>query len=114
MSGLVHNFTARKQKIDAILEQATDAIPKVARGSNQPGSDGGLEVQANVIPDSPKMSLNDQLVMKNVTIEESREASLVLAALQVVHPPEEATSQLDRAKYTRAGRRKPLLPDVCW
>ena len=44
-------------------------------------------------------------------MEDSREASPVPAALQVVHPSEEATGKLDRAKYTRAGRRKPLLPD---
>ena len=29
----------------------------------------------------------------------------------MVHPSEEATGKLDRAKYTRAGRRKPLLLD---
>ena len=27
----------------------------------------------------------------------------------MVHPPEPATGKLDRAKYTRTGRRKPLL-----
>ena len=29
----------------------------------------------------------------------------------MVHPPEQATGQLDRAKYTRTGRKKPLLPN---
>ena len=29
----------------------------------------------------------------------------------MVHPPEQATGQLDRAKYTRTDRRKPLLLD---
>ena len=57
------------------------------------------------------MSLNDQLATENVTMEDSREASPVPAALQVVHPFEEATNQLDRTKYTRSGRRKPLVPD---
>ena len=83
----------------------------MARGSSQPGPDGGSEVQAIVISGSPKMSLNDQSVTRNVTMEESKVASLVPTALQVVHPPEEATGQLDRAKYTRTGRRKPLLPN---
>ena len=69
-------------------------------------------MHAIVIPSSPEMSLNNQPVTKNVTMEESREASPVPAALHVVHPLEEATSQLDRAKYTRAGPRKPLLPDL--
>ena len=29
----------------------------------------------------------------------------------MVHPPEQATGQLDKAKYTKTSRRKPLLPD---
>ena len=53
----------------------------MARGSSQPGLDGGSEVQAIVISGSPEMSLNDQLVTGNVTMEESREASPVLTAL---------------------------------
>ena len=32
MSGLVHNFAARKRKRDASLEQAANALPEVARG----------------------------------------------------------------------------------
>ena len=44
MSGFVHNFAARKWKRDAILEQEADVVPVVARGSSQPGSDGGSEV----------------------------------------------------------------------
>ena len=49
--------------------------------------------------------------MGNVTLEKSKEVSSVPTALQVVHPLEQATSQLDRAKYTRTGHRKPLLLD---
>ena len=44
MFSLVHNFSAQKWKRDAILEQAADVAPKVARGSSQPGPDGGSEV----------------------------------------------------------------------
>ena len=114
MSGLVHNFAARKRKRDVILEHAADATPEVARGSSQPGSDGGSEVQAIIILGLPEMSLNDQPVTGNVTLEESREASLVLATLRVVYAPEQATGQLDRAKYTRTGHRKPYFLIVCW
>ena len=59
MSSLVHNFSARKQKRDAILEQAVDTVLEVAGGSNQPRPDGGLKVQAIVISISLEMSLND-------------------------------------------------------
>ena len=34
--GLVHNFSARKIKRDAILKQVDDAVPEVARGLSQP------------------------------------------------------------------------------
>ena len=111
MSDLAYNFASRKRKRDAILEQAVDVVPEVARGSSQPGPDGGSEVQAIVISSSPKMSFNDQPVTRKVTMEESRELSPVPATLQVVHPPEEATGKLDRAKYTWTDRRKQLLPD---
>ena len=57
------------------------------------------------------MGLNDQPALGNVTLAESIEASLVPAAIQVVHLPEQAVSQSDRAKYTRAGNKRPLLPD---
>ena len=49
--------------------------------------------------------------MGNVTLAESREASLVPASIQVVHPLEQAADKSDRAKYTRAGRKRSLLPD---
>ena len=111
MFGLVHNFSARKWKRDAIFEQAADVILEVAEGSNQPCPDGGSKVQVIVISGSPKTSLNDQLAMGNVTLEESREASPVPAALQVIHPPEQVTGQLDKAKYTWTSRRKSLIPD---
>ena len=32
MSGLVHNFSARKWKRDASLEQAADVVPEMAEG----------------------------------------------------------------------------------
>ena len=68
-------------------------------------------MQAIIISSSLEMGLNDQPAMENVTLAESREASLVPVALQVVRPPEQAIGQSDRAKYTWTDRRKPLLPD---
>ena len=34
MSGLVHNFAARKWKRDAMLEQSANVVPKAAKGSS--------------------------------------------------------------------------------
>ena len=110
MSDLIHNFSARKWKRDAILEQAADALPEVAGISGQPCSDEGSELQAIVISGSPEMGLNDQSALENVTLVESKEVSPVSAAIQVVHSPEQAIGQSDRAKYTRDGCRiDPLI-----
>ena len=111
MFDLVHNFAAWKRKRDASLEQVADAVPEVAGGTGQSCLDRGSEVQAIVISSSPEMSLNDKPTMENVTLAESREASPIPATLQVVRPSEQAIGQLDRAKYTRTSRRKPLLLD---
>ena len=81
MSGFIHNFAARKRKRDAILEQGADAPSEVVRGSGQPCLDEGSEVQAIVISVSLEMGLNDQLALENVTLVESREASLVPVAI---------------------------------
>ena len=72
MFDLVHNFTARKRKRDAIREQVASALPEVAGGSGRPRSNEGLEVQAIVISGSPKMGLNDQSTLENVTLVESK------------------------------------------
>ena len=111
MSDLIHNFAARKRKRDASLEQVASALLELAGGSGQPCSDEGSEVQAIVISGSLEMGLNDQPALENVTLVESREASPVPAAIQVIHPPELSAGQSSGAKYTRAGRRRPLLPD---
>ena len=72
MSDLIHNFAARKRKRDAILEQVADALHEVPRGSGQPRSDEGSEVQTIVISGSPEMALKDQPALENVTLVESR------------------------------------------
>ena len=59
MYDLIHNFAAWKQKRDASLEEAADAIPEVAGGSDQPRLDEGSEVQEIVISGSPEMGLNE-------------------------------------------------------
>ena len=100
MSGLIHNFYARKRKRDASLEQVVDAVLEVVGGSGQPCQDGGLEVQYIVISGSPEMGLNDQLALGNVTLVESKEAFPVPAAIQVVHPPEQVAGHSNSAKYT--------------
>ena len=83
----------------------------MAWGSGQSHSDEGSEVQAIFISGLPEMGLNDQSALENVALEEFREAFPAPATIQVVHPPEQAAGHSDKAKFTRAGRRMPLLPD---
>ena len=109
MFDLIHNFSARKLKRDASFERAADAIPEVVGGLGRSCSDEGSKVPEIVISGSPEMGLNDQSDPENVALAESREALLAPAAIQVVHPPEQPAGQSDKAKYTRAGRRRPLL-----
>ena len=45
-------------------------------------------MQVIVISGSPETSLNDQSSSENVTLVESRDASLAPAAILMVHPPE--------------------------
>ena len=84
MFDLVYNFAAHKQKHDASFKRVAEAIPEVVRGEV-------LDVQAIVITGSPEMCLNDQSALKNATLVESREASPTLAAIQVIHSPEQAS-----------------------
>ena len=59
-------------------------------GLGQSLSDEGSKVPTIVISGSPKMGLNDQPTLENVTLAKSREAFPSPAAIQVVQPPEQA------------------------
>ena len=111
MSYLIHNFAARKRKRDVSFERAADAIPRVAEGSGRSPSNEGSEVPTIVISSFPEVGLNDQSALENVALAESKEALPAPIMIQVVHPPEQPTGKSDKAKYTRAGRRRPLLPN---
>ena len=64
-----------------------------------------------MISGSPEMGLNDQSALENVALVESREAFPALATIQVVHPHEQAAGHSDKAKFTRARHKRPLLPE---
>ena len=104
MSDLVHNFAARKLKRDASFKRVVDVIPEVARGK-------GPDVQEIVILGSLEMGLNDQSDLENTTLVESGEAFPTPAAIQVIHPPEQAFGKLERPRYTRAEQSRPRLLD---
>ena len=60
--------------------------------------DGGLEMQAIVIPGSPKMGFSDLLGPEDVALEKAREHTPIPPALQVIHPPNRSESHPDIAK----------------
>ena len=64
-----------------------------------------------IISSSPEMGLNDQSDLENVALEEFEKVFPAPVTIQVVHPLEQAAGQSDKAKYTQAGRKRPLLPD---
>ena len=68
-------------------------------------------MQEIVISGSLEMGLNEHPAPEKVTLAESREAFPAPAVIQVVHPLEQVAGQSDKAKYTRARSRRPLLPD---
>ena len=72
------------------LINGANASFEVVGGLGHPHLDEGSGVQIIVISSSPEMGLNDQSDLENVTLVESRKASPVPAAIQVVHPPEQA------------------------
>ena len=51
MTGLLDRYAARKRK----RQDSAEREPDQAEGSNRPTTKGGSEMQAIVIPDSPKM-----------------------------------------------------------
>ena len=104
MSDLVHNFSTRKLKRDASFKRVVNIITEVARGE-------GLDVQEIVILGSLEMGSNDQSNLENATLVESGEAFPTPVAIQVIHPPEQASSRLERPRYTRAKRSRPRLLD---
>ena len=100
MSDLVHNFAAQKRKRDDSFKRVVDVIPEVAEGEVS-------DVQAIIISGSPEVGLNDQPALDNPTLVESGEASPTPAAIQVIHPPEQASGRPERPRYTRAERSRP-------
>ena len=83
----------------------------MAGGSGRSLLDEISKVPKIVISGSPEMGLNDQSTLEKVALAESRDVFPAPVAIQVVHPPEQAAGQSDKAKYTRTKGRRSLLPD---
>ena len=87
MTGLLDCYAARERKRQ--LSSSSESGPAQATGSSQPTAEGGLEMQAIVIPGSLEPGTTDQTEPAGVARTESKEADPVPSALQVIHHSDE-------------------------
>ena len=106
MAGLRDSYAAKKRKQQEDAEREADRI----EGSSRLPTDGGLEMQAIVIPGSSEMGSSDQLGPEDVDLEEPRKDTPIPLALLVIYPHDRSESHLDIAKLERAGRKRLLPP----
>ena len=105
MTGLLERYAARKRKRHVSF--SSESNPTQATGSGQAATEGGSEMQAIVIPGSPKPGATDQMEPAGVARTESKEADPVLSALQVIHPSDEGRP--GRSKFMRSRLPRPPL-----
>ena len=86
MTGLPDRYAACRRKRQLSFDSEIDIAPAQAAEPSQPAAEGGSEVQAIIIPGSPKSGPTDQTEPTGVTWIELKEADLVRSALQVIPP----------------------------
>ena len=104
---LLDRYAIRKRK----RQESSEREPDWAEGLNRSTTDGDSEMQAIVIPSSPKMGSGDRPGLEDVSLGELREATLIPFALQVIHPLDWVESHPYMPKLAQAGGKRPLLPD---
>ena len=78
--------------------------------SQQP-TDESSDVQALVISDSPEMGFHDQSASKTTLSVDLGEVAPIHAKVQEDIPPEQIAGRSYKAKSTRVGRSRSLLPN---
>ena len=91
------------------MSSSSESDPTQAVRSSQPAAEGGLEMQAIVIPGSLEPGATDQMEPVGVARTELKEVDLVPSALQVIHPSDEGRP--GRSKFMRSGLPRPPLPE---
>ena len=79
MTGLLDRYAACKRKRQ--LSFSSEFDPTQTAGPSQPAAEGGLEIQAIIIPSSPELGPTDQTEPSGVARIESKEADPILSAL---------------------------------
>ena len=111
MVDLVHNFGPRKRKQGDNFKRATGATPEVAGEVSQQPFGKSSDVHALVISDSPEMGFHGQSASKTALLVDLGEVSPTNAEVQEDIPSEQIAGRSDKAKSTRVGRSRSLLPD---
>ena len=109
MTGLLNRYAARKRKRQ--LSSSSEFDPAQTAGPNQPATEGGLEIQAIVIPSSPEPGPTDQIEPAGVARIESKEADTITSALQVIPPSDWDEGRPSRSKFMWSGLPRPPLPE---
>ena len=109
MTGLLDRYAARKRKLQ--LSSNSESDPTQTVGPSQLAVEGGSEMQAIVIPGSPKSRATYQTEPTGVARIESKETDPVLSALQVIPPFDRDEGQPSRSKFMRSGLPRPPLPE---
>ena len=111
MTKLLDHYVARKRMRQLSFGSESDIAPAQAARPSQPAAEGGSEVQAIIIPGSPKSGPTDQTEPAGDAWTESKEADPVPSALQVIPPSDQAEGQPSRSKFMRSGLPRPTLPE---
>ena len=92
-------------------EKETDATPKVTGEASQQPTSESSDVQAIVVPDSPEMGFHGQSASNTTLSMDLGEVFPTHAKVQEVVPSEQIAGRSDKAKSTRAGGSRSMLPD---
>ena len=111
MTGLLDCYATRKRKRQLSSGSESDIAPTQATGPSQPAVEGGLEVQAIIIPGSPESGPTDQTEPVGLSRIKSKEADPVSSALQVIPPSDRDEGQPRRSKFMWFGLPRPTLPE---
>ena len=109
MTGLLDRYAARKRKRQ--LSSSSEFDPAQTTGPSQSAAERGSEMQAIVIPGSPKPVPTYQIEPAGVDRIESQDADPIPSALQVIPHSDRDGGQPSRSKFTRFGLPRPLLSE---
>ena len=102
---------AQKRKQGANFKRSTGVTPEVAGEASQQPFGKSSDVQVIFVSNSPEMGFHGQSALETAISVDLGEVSLTHAEVQEDIPSEQIAGRSDKAKFTRAGRSRLLLPN---